>query len=162
MTRGLTRAQTGSGSSCSGHQVRAAGPLCRGSGRRGPDVGSEGGPEPGFLRVAAVCACFGNAASTRVSPTVGLSFVSLVFIQQWQTPRQRSSSLAPGEQAGSWWELRRQTGHVLVKVLSQRMSSPRGVSLRAVLKPVVRRHSTVRGNLVILSVSVILSFKQLG
>lgn len=86
VTRGLTPAQTGSGSSCSGRQVRAAGPPCMslgGGGRSGP----RGWPEPGFLRAAAACACLGNAASTRGSPAARPSLVSPVFIQQWQKPR---------------------------------------------------------------------------
>lgn len=86
VTWGLTPAQTGSGSSRSGRQVRASGPPCVGLGGGGRS-GPRGWPEPGFLRAATACACLRNAASTRVSPTACLSLVSPVFIQQWQTPR---------------------------------------------------------------------------
>lgn len=124
----------------------------------GPDVGSEGGPEPGFLRVRVFREC---------SQQAGLSHSGSIVCEPGFHPavadaRATVVRLALGEQAGSWRELHRQTRHVLVKVLPQRTSSPQGVSLRAVLKPVVRRHCTVGGNLVILSVSVILNFKQLG
>ena len=103
------------------------GPPHCGSGRRGLEVGRGGGPEPGFF--------LGGRRRGRVSECIqhvglahsGFAFVNLVFIRKWQTPRGRSSCLALGEQAGSWWELQRQTVHVvLIKVLFQRTSPPGG------------------------------------